>query len=421
VSVALVLFVLAGTASASPRGPAGRFTLTTESPDAKALLGELQQRIETFQFGPPSLEVARKIVAADPDFALGQYYLSVMLPPAEGQPVLDKAVELSKKASEGERRFIEALAPIRGVQTSNDPRIAEATAKMEALARDYPNERLAHVILGQLYQGSNEAEKARKAFERCEEIGPSSPRVRSFLAGFDLLRGEYSRARSTYEKVEASLPKGAAPFSVRYGIAFSHLYESHPDAAIDSLKTYLGEYREGGLNQSFPEVFIWNSIARINLESGRLQEAMVAYEKGFESVPGSSLPDDQKKIWEGRLLHGRARVLARMGQHEKAWAEAERIKAMIEEGGEQGAQFWQSWHYLAGYLKLEAGDSAAAIEQLQKADPADPFVTLLLARAYERLGKKDDARAAYRRVLESNNNGIERALAWPEAKRRLQS
>ena len=94
---------------------------------------------------------------------------------------------------------------------------------------------------------------------------------------------------------------------------------------------------------------------------------------------------------------------------------------MIEEGGEAGKQFWPAYHYLAGYLKLEAGDNAAALEHLKQANPDDPFHTLLLARAYERVGQKDEARKTYQKVLDSKQAGIERALAYPEAKKKVQA
>jgi tetratricopeptide (TPR) repeat protein len=421
--VAAVLLALAGAAAAGEPAKTGRFVWSTDSAEAKTLLSELQQGIESFQAGPANTELARKIVAADPEFAMGHYYLSATLPfTAENrQSVLDEAVKLAENASDGERRFILALAGIRNIQAFTDPAVAETVAQLEKLAVAYPEERLVQVILGQIYQASNEAEKARQAFRRCEEIGPSSPRARAFLANADLLDGHYAKARGTFERVEASLPKGTAPFTIRYGIAFSHLYEDHPDAAIASLRILLEEYREAGLTQGFPEVFIWNSIARINLENGRLEEAMEAYDKGFESVPGSNLPEDQKILWQGRLLHGRSRVLARMDRDEEAWAVAEEIKAMIEEGGEPAEQYWPAWHYLAGYLKLEAGEPQAAVDHLEKADPNDPFQTLLLARAYEGAGRKDDARQAYERVVASENNGLERALAYPEAKKKLVS
>jgi tetratricopeptide (TPR) repeat protein len=277
------------------------------------------------------------------------------------------------------------------------------------------------VILGQIYQGAGEADKASAAFRRPDEIGPPSPRVRAFLANDDLLRGDYEGARRTFLDIGRSLPKGSAPFAVRYGLAFSYLYEGKVDAALDALRTYLAEYETSGAAQGFPEVFIWNSIARIELENGRLDEAMKAYEKGYESVPGSSLPEDQKQVWLGRLQHGRCRVLAKMGKHDEAWAEAQKVKKMIDDGGEDGTQYLPAWHYLAGYLKLEAGDYRAAVAELKQANGQDPFHLLLLARAYEKSGDRGEAEKAYRAVVQSNQNSIERALAYPEAKRKLAS
>ena len=415
-SVALAAALSAGAAVADAAPKPKRFEWTTKSADAKQKLLEVQQRIENFQFGTDTVDAARQIVAADPRFAMGEYYLSAVAPPPENQAHLDKAVALSKKASDGERRFIEAMVKVRANQGQS---FRDGIAPLEALAHDYPDERLVHVILGQLYQGANDQEKARAAFRRADEIGPKSARVRAFLANEDLLDGRYEEARRTFLDVEKSLPKGAAPFAIRYGLAFSDLYEGRVDEAIVDLEKYVGEYRDSGAAQGFPEVFIWNSIARINLENGRLDAAMKAYEKGYESVPGSSLPDDQKQLWRGRLQHGRCRVLARMGRHDEAWTQALSIKKMIDDAGEAGKQYLPAWHYLAGYLELEKGDATAAIEDLKQANPDDPFHQLLLARAYEKAGQADDARRTFQRVVESRQNGLERALAYPEAKRKL--
>ena len=110
-----------------------------------------------------------------------------------------------------------------------------------------------------------------------------------------------------------------------------------------------------------------------------------------------------------------------MGTTEEAWSEAQKLKQMIDDAGEQGKQYLPAWHYLAGYLKLEAGDYPAAVAELKQSNPDDPFHQLLLARAYEKTGERDEARKAYTRVVESRNNGLERALAYPEAKRKLTS
>lgn len=415
--VRIAAAVLAGALLGGPAAAEGRkFEWTTKSAEARALLAELQARIENFQFGAQNIELARRLVAADPQFAIGQYYLSATVPPP-GKPELDRAVELARGASDGERRFIEAMAKVRASQGATPP---EGTAELERLAVDFPGERLVQVLLGQIYAGSNQPEKARAAFEKAQAIGPPSNRVRAFLANDDLLHGRYRQARESLALVEKELPRGSTAFLVRYGLAFAHLYEGDPDAAIRALETYLAEYRDSGAAQGFPEVFIWNSIARIHLENGRAQAALQAYEKGYESVPGSSIAEDQKEIWRGRLLHGKCRTLAKMGRHEEAWKEAETIKAMIEKGGEPAKQFWPAYHYLAGYLMLERGEAGRAVEHLKQASvPADPFHTLLLARAYERIGDEVNARKHYGEVVASRANGLERALAYNEAKRKL--
>ena len=416
-ALATAALVAATTAASANDAPsAKRFDWTTRSAEAKQKLFELQQRIESFQFGADTVDAARRLVAADPAFAMGEYYLSAVAAPPENQEHLDKAVALAKNASDGERRFIEAMVKVRANQGQD---FRDGIAPLEKLAADYPDERLVQVILGQLYQGANDAAKARDAFRRADAIGPKSPRVRAFLANEDLLDGRYDEARRTFEDVASSLAKGAAPFAVRYGLAFADLYQGRPDDAIASLEKYVAEYKDSGAAQGFPEVFIWNSIARIQLENGRLDAAMKAYEKGYESVPGSSLPDDQKQVWLGRLRHGRCRTLARMGRHDEAWKEAQSIRKMIDDGGEAAKQYLPAWHYLAGYLDLEKGDAKAAVEELKQADATNPFHLLLLARAYEKTGQKDDARTTYRAIVDSRQNGLERALAYPEAKRKL--
>ena len=420
VAVAAGALLAATSAFAEAKGPAGRrFEYKSKSEEARKVLFELQGRIENFQVGPENLELARKIVALDPTFAMGQYYLSAVTPvPADAEKEYMKARELAKNAPEGDRRMIEALYYARVNQGID---FKKAIEPVEKVAKDFPGERWVYLILGQLLNGDAQGEKARIAFEKARAIGPRSARVEAFLAGDDLLKERYGKARATYVDVEKSLPKGAVPFVIRFGVTFSHLYEGNVDAALDSLRTYLAEYRAGGLDKQFPEVFIWNAMARINLENGRLDDAMKAYEKGYESIPASNLDEVQKKTWLGRLHHGKARTLARMGKQEQAWAEIETIKKRIEEGGEEAKQYWPAYHYAAGYAKLEAGDFAKAAEHLEQADKNDPFHTLLLARAYEKLGQKDKAKQAYQKILDSQWAGIERPLAYPEAKRKVQA
>ena len=409
---------LAATAMAGDQAASKRFEWSTDSAVAKELLTKLQGRVESFQVGPENQEIAKKIVAADSEFAMGHYYLAAVTPGADGLAAYEKARELSKQASDGERRFIEAMSH---VVTNQGANFADSIPPLEELSRDYQAERLIFVILGQLYNGVGQGDKAIVAFEKVREIGPPSLRVESFIAGNDLLHERYAQARETYASIEKQLPEGSLPFAIRFGTTFSYLYEGQIDEALTSLESFLKEYRSSGANQQFPEVFIHNAIARINLENGRFDAASAHYKKGYESVPGSELPEDQKKTWLGRMHHGECRVLAKLGKHEEAWKEAEVVRGMIEEGGEPAEQFWPAYHYLAGYVMLEAGKIEKAIEHLEQANQQDPFQKLLLARSLEKVGKKEEAKKAYEEIVASQWTGIERALAYPEAKRKAKS
>ena len=213
------------------------------------------------------------------------------------------------------------------------------------------------------------------------------------------------------------LPKDTAPFFAFAGPAFVEVYKGNTNAALRYVDDYLKAYDP--VTQGFPAVFIWNMKARINLEEGRTAEAMEAYEKGYETVKASQINDQQKQIWEGRLLHGTARTLAKKGEHAKAAAIADQIAEMIKKGGDAGEQFVDSLHYLRGYLKLEKKDFQGAAEELSRISQPDPFQTALLARAYEKLGEKKKAAETYQKVVESVANGIERALVYSEAKKKV--
>ncbi len=399
--------------------PAGRkITFTTKSEAARTAAEQVIRMIESFQFGPPVLAVAQQAVAADPDFAFGHYLVSTFTPPPpQGDPKshMDKALALAKQASDGERRYIEAVALVRA-QKAN-----EALPLLLQLSADYPDARMVQMMLGQVYFNTGDREAARARFERALQLDNSTPRVYTFLGNYHMLKGEQTKARELFKVAWAKRPKGTAPFGPGYGLAYTYIYENNLPAALKALETFEHEYSQSTAAAEFPPVFVWNSIARLLLENGRPAEAIKAYERGYATVPGSKLPEEEKLVWLGRLHHGKGRALAKLGKHEDAWKEAELIKKMIDEHAERGKEFMPSYHYIAGYLKLEGGDYAQAVEHLKQANQGDLFHKLLLARAYERTGDAPAAQKLYKEIVDSNQINLERALAYPEAKKKLKS
>jgi tetratricopeptide (TPR) repeat protein len=410
--VLLVPFVTFGSTDKSEK----KITFTTKSKEAREMVSKAIYAIESFQFGPQFLPEVQKAVEADPDFAFAHYLLATATPPPESKPHAEKAVELSKKASDGERRYIEAVLLTRAQQ------LDKAVEIFLDLARQYPEERMVQMMLGQVYLNQGKHDEAKAAFESAIRLDGSTPRAYNFIGNIYLLKGDYGKARELYQTSLSKRAPGTAPPGPSYGIAFTFLYEGNVKAGLGTLQALREDYVKTRAAADFPPVFIWNSIARVLLESGQAAESIKAYEKGYETVPASSMREQDKRIWLGRLHHGRGRALAKMGKHEEAWKEADLIKKMIDEGGDQGKQFLPAYHYLAGYLKLESGDYAKAIEHLKQADQTDPFHKLLLARAYEKAGDQPSAQKMHREIVDSNPvNNLERALAFPEARKRLKS
>ncbi|HYP27101.1 MAG TPA: tetratricopeptide repeat protein [Blastocatellia bacterium] len=407
----LLLAGVSGLVSASESN-GKKIVFTTKSKEAHEQVVQAIRAIESFN-AQQGLVHARKAVEADPNFAFAHYLLGVFQPPPQAKPHFDKATELAKSASEGERRYLEAIFLNRAQKPS------EALAIFKELSQQYPEDRMVRMMIGQLSVILKDLNSAQAAFEKAAQLDASTPRVHTFLGNVYLLKGDYGKAREYYNASLAKKADGVAPFGAYNGLAYSYVYQGDVKSAIKTLEAFQVEYEKSPGAQNFPPVFIWNAIGRLLLENGKPEESIKAYEKGYATVAASSMPEQEKKIWLGRLHHGKGRALAKMGKHDEAWKEAELIKKMIDEGGEAGKPFMPAYHYIAGYLKLENGDSAAAVEHLKQADLNDPFHKLLLARAYDKAGDKASAQKVYKEIVDSTDITLERALSYPEAKKKL--
>ena len=414
-TAALLLIVVVG-GSSSPLANGKKIEFTTKSKEAKDYVAQIVFRVETFQFGPDVNALAKKSVEADPNFAFGYYLMgTTSATPEDVKKYSDKAAELAKNASDGERRYIEAVLLTRAQKTN------EALPIFLDLAKQYPDDRMVQMLLGQVYTNLGKLDEANAAFEKAIKLDGSTPRVYTFLGNIELLKGNYAKAQELFKASLAKQVKNSAPFGPNYGMAYAYVYQGDIKSAVKTLEAYAAEYQTSTQQQNFPAVFIWNSIARLHLEYGKAEDAMKAYEKGYETIPSSNLDEIQKKTWLGRMHHGKARTLAKMGKGDEAWKEAELIKKMIDESGKEGEQYLPAYHYLTGYLKLESRDYAKAIEELKQSDLTDPFHKLLLARAYENTGDTAAAQKLYKEITEFNQLTLERALAYPEAKKKLKA
>lgn len=410
----LVLALLLGF-SLSASHAQKKLTLSTKSQDAKHAYAETIKGIESFQQFQPLQQLAQSIVKADSNFAMGHMLVAAFSQPDARTKITEKALQLGAKASKGEQLYLEATSY---AYTNNREKAIEIFTKLH---KQYPGERRVCMMLGQLHQQLGQFKEAISYFEAANKIDASTPRAHSMIGDCYVLQEQYAKAREYYDAAISRVGPDASPFGPFFGKALSNIYEGQPDPAIAAVKEFHSRYSRNGSAEGFPDVWIWNFTGRVNLEFGRYDEALKCYETGYKSVPGSSIDSVNQKVWFGRVFHGKARTLAKMGRHGEAQQYADQIKMMIETGGKEGEQYWKAYHYLAGYLKLESGDYKAAAEHLEQSDQEDPFQKLLLAKANLKLGNKSYALDICKEIVKNTNNNFDRALAYPEAKKILAS
>jgi len=158
--VAAAAFVVAATAGVATAAPQPKqFVFTTKSKDAERYARDVVRAIETFQFGTATVDLANKAIAADPDFAFGHYLVATFSQTPEAvKAESDKAVALAKTASDGERRYIEAVLLVR----ANEP--AKALPILTELSAQYPDERMVYMMLGQVQMNAGDLAAAETAF-----------------------------------------------------------------------------------------------------------------------------------------------------------------------------------------------------------------------------------------------------------------
>jgi tetratricopeptide (TPR) repeat protein len=413
-------------AAPAPASSDGRLVFGTRSEEAAAAAREAMQVLVRTRSLSAVEALAQKAVDADREFAFARCLLAIGFQGSSREAAdvqTERARDLAPAAPEGEQRWVAAFL-LRG-------RRDEAIVAWKKLAAAYPQEPLVFVSLGELYldrhdrgpsPADSDLDDAHEAFETALSLDPKSAVAHARLASLSTRRGDHAHAREHLEWAREAMgpaASGCRGVASRLELARAHLFDGNPSEA----RALVRQCRDELLQAPRVDGGTWNLIGRVLLETGDAESGLAAYEKGREWIEKLEWSEDEqalRQVWVGRYHHGRGRSLAKLGKHAEAWAEVETVKKMIDGGGDAATRYLPSYHYLAGYVKLEAGDARVALEHLEQASASgDAFRTLLLARAHEKLGRTNEARRLYREIVEAKDLDIERALSYAEAKARL--
>lgn len=236
------------------------------------------------------------------------------------------------------------------------------------------------------------------------------------------LQGKYAEARKHIQAALSNAADDRQKASAMRSMAVSYFFQRNAKGAEQAEKPLIDSYLEKKDYASAADVS--NELGRLLLESGDYKGATKYYQIGYDSSTKADLKPEDHALWKWRWHNAEARVAAREGKKADAQKHVDAAKAALEKTGaeNQKAQA-QYWPYLTGYVALYGGDYNKAITDLKdasdKAQGRDPFILALLAQAYEKTGKNDDAMELYKKILTINIHNPTGAYARPIAEKKV--
>jgi tetratricopeptide (TPR) repeat protein len=362
--------------------------------------------------------------------------------------------------SEGERLVIQALdAGARGD-------VAAQRGHLTRLVEAFPGDERAHNLMGLFLFGAQDYQGAIAEFKRATAINPAFSQPYNMLGYSYRFLGRFQDAESAFKAYVKAIPTDPNPhdsyaelllkmgrfeesianyrkalaidrnFAPSYiGIGHAQMFTGKGDEAratfadLGRVARNDGERRQamfwtamswihdGQPHRALAELETMYAIAEVNgdtatmsndllvignvlLAAGRPDEAQRRYAERRRLMDGSSVPEDVKQATRRNTLFNEARVAIARNDLAGARAKAAEFARLVAE--RKNPNEIRQQHELAGRIALAAGDGAAALAELKKANQQDPQVLFLQARALETAGDADGARAAYRRVATFN-------------------
>ncbi len=277
VSIAL-LAATAGHAQLAVRH-AAVLPLTTKSPEARRLAEEAMMLDLDQVEQAKAIEILRKTVKIDPDFAMAHEFLTqISLDPAEQVSEQQKAFATRNHASAGERLAIEWY------QDAMDHKLISAIVKMNDLLSRYPHDKWVVWMTTWWLTTQTQYERSIEVYER-SGISDSPGLMNNMGYSYAYLR-QFDKAFAQMDKYVAALPQDANPQDsyaeiLRMAGRFQESIEHYRASLAIDPEFYSSQF----------------GIADTYSLMGDQTQARKEYEAGFRKF---SLPELHKILWQTR-------------------------------------------------------------------------------------------------------------------------
>lgn len=239
--------------------------------------------------------------------------------------------------------------------------------------------------------------------------GPAGPRADSTRQAQRLdTDGNHAAARAIFQRLIETAPDPAAAAAARRRMAISYGFEGNCARTVEYEEMVIGYWvtREAGEPQDafYQEGEMANEAARICIDAGDLATAERMYRRGTALGLKEPAPKTHPvSLWEFRQAHALARLAARRGNAAEARHQVEEARRILASDTAMARPQARFLPYLVGYVALYTNDLKTAESELVQAttlNQNDPFMHALLAMTYEKLGRKEQAAALYRKAYD---------------------
>lgn len=221
-------------------------------------------------------------------------------------------------------------------------------------------------------------------------------------------QGRTAEARAIFQHVIDTATSPAARAAAQRSMAMSYAFDGDCANAVKYEEMVIAYWvtREQAEPQNafYQQGEMANEAARVCIDVGELDIAEQYYRKGSELGLREPEPKTHpKSLWDFRLTHALARLAARRGNGAEARRLVAEARRILDGDSAMASAQERFFPYLAGYVALYGNDLPTAERELTKAlaiqgNHRDPFMHVLLAMTYEKMGQQDRAKALYEKA-----------------------
>lgn len=273
---------------------------------------------------------------------------------------------------------------------------AQARKVLERYLREVEDTAVGHLVLAYHHATQNRLDLAGRELEKAETLAPDDYRNRMSRGDLFLLRGDAARAEAEYQAlIEENVPDALYPGY--QGLVAGLLLEGRYGEILRLMGPLADEFRR--LGDARGERFCHGAMAYSLLRSGRAEAAVEECDKAY-GIDTGNLDLDSKR----RALHLKGLACLASKRIAEAEQTAEELRVLIDTG--LNKKMIRLYDHLKGAVELERGDTAKALENLERAVRSLPYGPFekdagfidTLAEALVRAGDLARGREHYERI-----------------------